>query len=97
MADLNKGDLICCPACEMGLWWIRTDMKDADPLDLWKYINPINSQVPKPISAPSDLFDRTTYLPKCVFCQQNVVTTKIEIMVLQKGLVRLILPNFGII
>lgn len=96
MADLNKGDLICCPSCEMGLWWVTIDMADADPVDLWKHVKPINSQVPKPTSAPSSPLDRTTYLPKCAFCQQGAVTAKVEIMVLQKGLVRLILPDLGI-
>lgn len=93
MADLNKGDLICCPSCEMGLWWVTTDMTDADPFDLWKHIKPINSQVPDP---PLNPLDRITHLPKCVFCQQNTVTTKTEIMVLQKGLVCLVPPDLGI-
>lgn len=94
---LTRGDLVCCPSYGSGLWWVNAYIESADLDEIRKALTPINTNVSEPgKKKPFNFYDYGTWLPKCAFCQQPTVTDKYEIFILQRGMVKILLPDFGI-
>lgn len=92
MEGFHKRDLICCPNCECGLWWVDSDVKPF-AYSLYPHLIPISKHVSSP-KAPQDALNYKTWLPDCVFCKEPTVTSGLKVYVLQRGLIQLYMPFF---